>query len=74
MSLAKYTFNKEYFYLIHFASILYILCCFFQTNDTHDLSWDFLRNFIPFVQFKKREKHPRRSVTFTKVTYILKGH
>ena len=33
-----------------------------------------MRDFIPFVQFKKREKHPWRSVTFTKVTYILKGH
>ena len=26
-----------------------------------------LRNLIPFVQFKKREKHPWRSVNFSKV-------
>ena len=27
-----------------------------------------LRNLVPFVQFKKREKHPWRSVNFSKVT------
>ena len=27
----------------------------------------FLRDLVPFVQFKKREKHPSRSVTFSKV-------
>ena len=26
-----------------------------------------LRKLVPFVQFKKREKHPRRSVSFSKV-------
>ena len=28
---------------------------------------DALRNLVPFAQFKKREKHPWRSVTFSKV-------
>ena len=28
---------------------------------------DALRDLIPFVQFKKREKHPLRSDTFNKV-------
>ena len=28
---------------------------------------DVLRNLVPFVQFKKREKHPWRGVTFSKV-------
>ena len=28
---------------------------------------DALRDLLPFVQFKKREKHPSRSVTFSKV-------
>ena len=28
---------------------------------------DVLIDLVPFVQFKKREKHPWRSVTFTKV-------
>ena len=28
--------------------------------------FDALRDLVPFVQFKKREKHPWRSVTFTK--------
>ena len=33
---------------------------------------DALLDFVPFVQFKKREKHPRRSVTFRRVDiYIL---
>ena len=26
-----------------------------------------MRDLVPFVQFKKREKHPWRSVTFSKV-------
>ena len=26
-----------------------------------------LRDLVPFVQFKKREKHPWKSVTFSKV-------
>ena len=26
-----------------------------------------LRDLVPFVQFEKREKHPWRSVTFSKV-------
>ena len=28
---------------------------------------DVLQDLVPFVQFKKREKHPWRSVTFSKV-------
>ena len=28
---------------------------------------DVLRYLVPFVQFKKRKKHPWRSVTFSKV-------
>ena len=31
------------------------------------LNKDALRDSIPFVQFEKREKHPWRSVTFSKV-------
>ena len=27
---------------------------------------DALRDLVPFVQFKKREKFPRRTVTFSK--------
>ena len=29
--------------------------------------YDTLHNLVTFVQFKKREKHPWRSVTFSKV-------
>ena len=43
---------------------------------------DALRNLVPFVQFKKRERHPWRSVTFSKVagsrvlncTHGIKSH
>ena len=31
---------------------------------------DALRDLVPFVQFKKREKHPWRSVTFSKVAAL----
>ena len=34
---------------------------------TIDLDSDVLHNFVPFVQFYKREKHPWSSVTFSKV-------
>ena len=34
---------------------------------TIDLDSDVLHDLVPFVQFKKREKHPWRSVTFSKV-------
>ena len=34
---------------------------------TIGLDSDALRDLVPFVQFKKREKHPWRSVTFSKV-------
>ena len=27
-------------------------------------------NLVPFVQFKKREKHPWRSITFSKITLL----
>ena len=41
-----------------------------------DFKWDTLHNLLPFVQFKKREKHPCRSATFSKVEIkvtILRG-
>ena len=46
---------------------------FFQKNDhflpsdTHAKNkCDALRNLVPFVQFKKHEKDPSRSITFSK--------
>ena len=32
---------------------------------------DALRDLVPFVQFKKREKDPWRSVTFSKVAGFI---
>ena len=34
---------------------------------------DFLRDLVPFVQFKKCEKHPWRSVTFSESNTHLQG-
>ena len=34
---------------------------------------DFLRDLVPFVQFKKREKHQSRSVTLSKVVGFYPG-
>lgn len=48
--------------LIHFEGAL-----LFYTTLQQDFNCDALRNLAPFSQFKKREKHPRRSVTFSKV-------
>ena len=31
---------------------------------------DALRDLVPFVEFKKREKHPCRSVNFSKVEKV----
>ena len=33
---------------------------------------DVMRNLVPFVQFKKSEKLPWRSVTFSKIATLLK--
>ena len=35
------------------------------------LSCDALHDLVPFIQFKKREKHPWRSITFSKVAGTL---
>ena len=32
----------------------------------HDFIYDALRHEVPFLQFKKRKKYSRRSVTFSK--------
>ena len=45
---------------------LFSLCQFFYSCFS-----DALRDLVSFVQFKKREKHPWRSVTFSKVAGFL---
>ena len=37
------------------------------TTAAEENSCGALRDLVPFVQFKKREKHPSRSVNFSKV-------
>ena len=39
----------------------------FFPNPTMIQICDALRDLVPFLQFKKREKHPWRSVDFSKV-------
>ena len=48
--------NKNPFYVISFN--------FFRV--VHVSIWNALRDLVPFAQFKKREKHSRRSVSFIK--------
>ena len=38
-----------------------------QNRFSHLYKWHVLRDLVLFVQFEKREKHPWRSVTFSKV-------
>ena len=39
------------------------------------INFDTMRNLLPFVQFKKHEKHPWRGDTFSKVAdWILYGY
>ena len=40
------------------------ICCSPLINCANVME-DVLRDLVPFVQFKKREKHPRKSVTFS---------
>ena len=55
---------------------LYLLNIMFQVINIFHLLWctciiteitEALRDLVPFVQFKKREEHPLRSVTFLKL-------
>ena len=45
------------------VNLVYGLCWMFLLRIC-----DALRDLVPFVQFEKREKHPRRSVNFSKVS------
>ena len=35
--------------------------------------WCIARNLVPFAQFKKREKHPWNSITFSKFAGCIKA-
>ena len=39
----------------------------FKSTENCFFIYDALFDFVPFVQFKKREKHPWRNVTFSNV-------
>ena len=42
-------------------------------QDVNQMRSDALRNLVPFAQFKKREKEPWRSVTFSKAVGFIEG-
>ena len=73
----KFIFNyKNIFNVNNTAVLLKLSTCYWFLNrkirnhvkgDGEGLVCDVLRDLVPFVQFKKREKHPWRSVTFSKV-------
>ena len=42
--------------------------------QTQQKSSDALRDLVSFVQFKARDKHPWRSVTFSKVAGLYKWY
>ena len=46
-----------------------LFCCYKQKRR---FICDALRDLVPFLQFKKHEKHPWRSVNFSKVAGLLK--
>ena len=41
-----------------------VLCVKMWVSSTRSSMWDALSDLVPFVQFKKREKYPWRSVYF----------
>ena len=49
-----------------FARGVLIQNFFLQRKVVSVIIWDVLRNLVPFVQLKKRERRPWRSVTLTK--------
>ena len=63
--------------LIKMVKVLFILLAYLlsfmsvnispKNNQYQGNICDALRDLVPFVQFKKREKHPWRSVNFSKV-------
>ena len=51
-----------------FSSLIWILRSSFVLNRRwHLFIWEALQDLVPFVQFKKRKKHPWTSVIFSKV-------
>ena len=54
---------KRHFYKV--ATVVKITVVTIRSNNC-----DALHNLVPVVQFKKREKHPWRSVTFSKVASL----
>ena len=60
--------NKETgVFIDNFEHISHLFLLFFLINFGHIC--DALRDLVPFVQFKKREKRPWRRVTFSKAYF-----
>ena len=59
-----------------FSGVVFRFSYFIETDQWYKMGFlvflllsifDVLRDLVPFVQFKKRKKHPWRSITFSKV-------
>ena len=57
--------NIKVIFLIMYTHIAHHIPFWWKYRQ--DKIWDVLRDLVPFVQFKKHEKHPWRSVTFSNV-------
>ena len=60
--------SKKYGYRSRGAHKYELFSCSHQEKKVK--IYDALRNLISFVQFKKREKHPQRGVTFRSATLL----
>ena len=65
-----YAFRKFYVYWPFLRIILKVILGYILKMKTlQTLKCGALNDFVPFVQFKKREKHPGKSFNFSKVAY-----
>ena len=62
LRLRLYTFSISFFGQTELSSRNYNIHP--QASLPQTLTFDILRDLVPFVQFKKRERQPRRSVSF----------
>ena len=64
-------FEKEIKFIYWYKELFVV-----RNNDYLIAICDVLHDLVPFVQFKKSEKHPRRSATFNKVAsfYLELAH
>ena len=60
--------QKSWNYNTNYATFVLYIVSWTNLDSSKVKIWDALRNLVPFVQFKKREKHSWLLVPFRKVT------